>query len=64
MFLLPIIDTIIELIQVLMEIPKGILSKKVIQLNSEIESLQHTEQEQDTNCIGFQYNSNEFEEDE
>lgn len=52
--LLPIIDSITELIQTALEIPKGKLSKRVLKLNSEIQDLQFALESIDTHCIGFE----------
>ncbi|MFR3950672.1 MAG: hypothetical protein ACLTY2_01315 [Coprococcus eutactus] len=57
--LLPIIDSITELIQTALEIPKGELSKKVLKLNNEIQDLQFALEPIDTHCIGFEAPSNE-----
>lgn len=56
--LLPIIDSITELIQTALEIPKGELSKRVLKLNSEIQDLQFALEPTDTHCIGFEAPSN------
>lgn len=57
--LLPIIDSITELIQTALEIPKGKLSKRVLKLNSEIQDLQFALEPIDTHCIGFEAPLNE-----
>lgn len=51
---LPILDSVVELIQVALEIPKGNLSKKVIILNNEIQDIQEQSEPVNTNCIGFE----------
>lgn len=56
--LLPIIDSITELIQAALEIPKEELSKRVLKLNSEIQDLQFALEPTDTHCIGFEVPSN------
>jgi hypothetical protein len=56
---LPIIDSITELIQTALEIPKGELSKKVLKLNNEIQDLQFALEPIDAHCIGFEAPSNE-----
>lgn len=57
--LLPIIDSITELIQTALEFPKGKLSKRVLKLNSEIQDLQFALEPIDTHCIGFEAPLNE-----
>lgn len=57
--LLPIIDSITELIQTALEISKGKLSKRVLKLNSEIQDLQFALEPIDTHCIGFEAPLNE-----
>ena len=57
--LLPIIDSITELIQTALEIPKGKLSKRVLKLNSEIQDLHFALEPIDTHCIGFEAPLNE-----
>lgn len=52
--IIPIMESFTELIQVMMEIPKGILSKKVITINNEIQDLQAESEPIGTNCIGFE----------
>ena len=51
--LLPIIDSITELVQVALEVPKGKLSKKVMKLNNEIQDIQAESEPVETSCIGF-----------
>lgn len=50
---LPILDSITELIQVALEVPKGKLSKKVMKLNNEIQDIQSESEPVSTSCIGF-----------
>lgn len=52
--MIPIMESFTELVQVMMEIPKGILSKKVIVINNEIQDLQAESEPISTNCIGFE----------
>lgn len=56
---LPILDSITGLVQTAIEVPKGILSKKVIKLNSEITELQEQSEPVSSNCIGFEIPSSE-----
>lgn len=65
--ILPILDSLTELIQVALEIPKGELSKKVMVINNEIQDIQAESEPINTSCIGFEVPSNEeeyFDEDE
>lgn len=63
--LLPILDSITELVQVALEIPKGNLSKKVMIINGEIQDIQAQLEPVSTNCIGFEVpNGDEYYEDE
>ncbi|MEY8352582.1 hypothetical protein AALB39_04405 [Lachnospiraceae bacterium 54-53] len=59
--IIPIIDSLVELVQVAIEIPKGNLSKKVIALNNDIQDLQAENEPVATNCVGFQYDEPEYE---
>lgn len=52
--IIPIVDSLVELIQVMIEVPKGMLSKKVIKLNNEIEDLQAESEPINTSCVGFE----------
>ena len=52
--LLPIIDSLTELVQVALEVPKGKLSKVVVKLNNEIQDIQFESEPIETNCIGFE----------
>ena len=56
---LPILDSITVLVQTAIEVPKGILSKKVIKLNNEITELQEQSEPVSSNCIGFEIPSSE-----
>ena len=56
---LPILDSITGLVQTAIEVPKGILSKKVIKLNNEITELQEQSEPVSSNCIGFEIPSSE-----
>lgn len=56
---LPILDSITSLVQTAIEVPKGILSKKVIKLNNEITELQAQSEPVSSNCIGFEIPSSE-----
>lgn len=51
--LLPIVDSITELVQVSLEVPKGKLSKKVMKLNNEIQDIRAESEPVGTSCIGF-----------
>lgn len=59
--LLQIADSITELIQVALEIPKGKLSKKVLEINKEIAKISGEEEvgNESTYCIGFQAPDND-----
>ena len=50
---LPILDSVTELIQVALEVPKGKLSKEVMKLNNEIQNIQAESEPVGTSCIGF-----------
>lgn len=52
--MIPIMESLTELIQMLLEVPKGMLSKKVISLNNEIQDLQAESEPISTSCIGFE----------
>lgn len=52
--IIPILESFTELIQMLLEIPKGTLSKKVITINNEIQDLQAESEPVSTSCIGFE----------
>lgn len=51
---LPAIDSCVELLQVSLEIPKGLLSEKVLKINKRLSTLQVENESVDTCCIGFQ----------
>lgn len=65
--LLPIIDSLVELIQVSIEVPKGLISKKVLKINSELSDLQMQNEPISTSCIGFEapqeYDEYDFDEE-
>ena len=50
---LPILDSVTELIQVALEVPKGKLSKEVMKLNNEIQNIQAESEPVGTSCIDF-----------
>lgn len=50
---IPIIKSLVELVQVTLEIPKGKLSKYVMAINKEIQELQDDPCEEKSPCIGF-----------
>ena len=52
--MIPIMESFTELIQMLLEVPKGMLSKKVIKINNEIQDLQAESEPVSTSCIGFE----------
>lgn len=58
--LLPILDSLTELLQVVLEIPKGKLSKCVIKINNEIQDIQAQSEPITTNCIGFEIPNEEY----
>lgn len=62
--LLPILDSLMELLQVVLEIPKGKLSKCVIKINNEIQDIQAQSEPITTNCIGFEIPNEEYWDDE
>lgn len=51
---LPVIDSCVELLQVSLEIPKGLLSEKVLIINKRLSIFQSESEPVDTCCIGFQ----------
>lgn len=51
---IPLLESFTELLQTILEIPKGMISKSVIKLNSEIQNLQAESEPVSTNCIGFE----------
>lgn len=50
---IPIIESVVELVQVALEIPKGKLSKYVMTINKELQELQDDPCEEKAPCIGF-----------
>lgn len=50
---IPIIESVVELVQVALEIPKGKLSKYVMTINKELQELQDDPCEEKASCIGF-----------
>lgn len=57
---MPILDSLTELLQVVLEIPKGKLSKCVIKINNEIQDIQAQSEPITTNCIGFEIPNEEY----
>lgn len=57
--LLPILDSLTELLQVALEIPKGKLSECVMKINNEIQDIQNQSEPISSNCIGFEIPSSE-----
>lgn len=51
---IPILESLTEIIQVALEIPKGLLSCHVIKINSELQDLQNGNESINTSCIGFE----------
>ena len=62
--MIPIMESFTELIQMLLEVPKGMLSKKVISLNNEIQDLQAESEPISTSCIGFEIPSESYDYDD
>lgn len=62
--LIPILESITEVICSNLEILKGIATKKVLKINKEINDLQSELEPIDTNCIGFEIPSEEYYEDD
>ncbi|MBC5667399.1 hypothetical protein H8S00_05285 [Eubacterium sp. BX4] len=62
--LLPIWDSLTELLQVALEVPKGKLSKKVIKINNELQDIQEQSEPVNTCAIGFQIPDEEYYEDD
>lgn len=58
---IPIIESLTELVQVALEIPKGKLSKYVMTINKELQELQDDPCEEKAPCIGFAIPNNEDE---
>ena len=61
---LPIIDEVVEIICSFLEILKGISTKKVLRINKEIMDLQEKLEPVNTNCIGFETQNIEYEDDD
>nr|DAT43610.1 MAG TPA: hypothetical protein [Caudoviricetes sp.] len=61
---LPLIESLTELIQVALEVPKGKLSKKVIKINNELQDIQEQSEPVNTCTIGFQIPDEEYYEDD
>lgn len=64
LLLIPIIESISEIICTFLEYPKGLASKKVLKLNKELLKLQSETEEIDTVAIGFQCDAVEYDEDD
>ena len=62
--IIPIIESLTEIICGYMEILKGKSTKEVLKINNDIADLQTQLEPQDTNCIGFQYEPQEEYEDD
>ena len=50
---LPILDSVTELIQVALEVPKGKFINEVMKINNEIQNIQSECEPVGTSCIGF-----------
>lgn len=61
---LPIIDEIVTIVCGFLEILKGISTKKVLEINKDIEDLQAQLEPVNTSCIGFQMPSEEYDDDD
>lgn len=68
--ILPLIESIMEVLLALLEIPKGYVMLKVTTLNNKIQDEQSKLEEVNTNAIGFihndcydEYDDDDFEED-
>ena len=55
---IPVLESLVVLIQTLLEIPKGHLTMKVVELNKEMEKIQRDEEPVSTYAIGFRAPSN------
>ena len=55
---------LLQNLQVVLEIPKGKLSKCVIKINNEIQDIQAQSEPITTNCIGFEIPNEEYWDDE
>lgn len=60
----PILESLTELIQVVIEVPKGMLTKKVMVLNKDIQDLQAAMEPVATSCIGFEAPNTEYYDDD
>lgn len=60
----PILESLTELIQVVIEVPKGMLTKKVMTLNKDIQDLQAAMEPVATSCIGFEAPNTEYYDDD
>lgn len=60
----PILESLTELIQVVIEVPKGMLTKKVMVLNKDIQDLQAAMEPVATSCIGFEAPNAEYYDDD
>lgn len=63
-FAIPLLETLTELCQVAIEVPKGILSRCVININKDIKELQEDQEQVYTSCIGFAAPTNDYEDDD
>lgn len=63
-FAIPLLETLTELCQVAIEVPKGVLSRCVIRINKDIKELQEDHEQVNTNCIGFAAPTNGYENDD
>ena len=61
---IPILESLTEFVQVAIEVPKGILTKKVMVFNKDIQDLQMAMEPVATSCIGFEAPDIEYEDDE
>ena len=61
---IPILESLTELIQVVIEVPKGVLTKKVMTLNKDIQNLQAAMEPVTTSCIGFEAPNAEYYDDD
>lgn len=56
---IPVMESLCEACCIMLEVPKGYFSKKVMHINKEITELQGDEEEVHTQVIGFQYSGDE-----
>lgn len=61
---IPVLESLAELCQVAIEVPKGVLSRYVLKINKDLRELQEDDEPVSTNCIGFSVPTNDYEEDE